>query len=750
MIQNIDKPQIFYENSLQHLQDELKRIDLLIHHQIKLMREGRQNNTPEEYRGLFISEEEVDEFLKGEVNFDKAGTSSSDKHSNVGLINYLQALQTHILQKVTATSEKGVYLPLFRLAHLFHLNPFEIDCLLICLAHELELKYERLYAYLNDDVTKKRPTVDLILKLLCNSLEEKTAARPFFSTHAPLFKYHLLKFVDDPRDAQGCLFSRSLKLDDRIVDFLLGVHGVDARINPFVKVVSPQERLRDVIIPEATKEKINHLFSNLTGDNKNASGLLRLTKSLFYLKGPDRNGQQQAAEAICRDLNLFLLVVDVDMLLGGGIPLELALTLVFREAVLQSSAVYFKGFDRLPEYAEKNETRVVTFSDVIEGFHCLVFLEGERGWEPKVRVSPYSFFTLEFPVPSYPIRKELWESHLSEYPLESGLDIAALANKFQLTRGQMSDAIQTARNLPLMRGNGNAAVTLEDLYEGCRAASNQKLSSLSRKIQPRYGWSDIVLPKDKLTQLKGMCSYVRYRHVVYGDWGFDKKLSLGKGLNGLFFGSSGTGKTMAAEVIAKDLGFDLYKIDLSSVVSKYIGETEKNLSRVFKEAETSNAILFFDEADALFGKRSEVKDAHDRYANIETGYLLQKMEEYEGIVILATNLMKNMDDAFVRRMHFIVEFPFPDEEHRFKIWKTIFPKEAPRDGDIDYEFLSKRFKLAGGNIKNIAVSAAFFAAEDSCKINMKHIIMATKREFQKMGKLCLQSDFGKYYNLIMD
>ena len=184
-------------------------------------------------------------------------------------------------------------------------------------------------------------------------------------------------------------------------------------------------------------------------------------------------------------------------------------------------------------------------------------------------------------------------------------------------------------------------------------------------------------------------------------------MALGKGLNALFHGSSGTGKTMAAEVIANELKLDLYKIDLSSVVSKYIGETEKNLIKIFKEAETSNSILFFDEADALFGKRSEVKDAHDRYANIEVGYLLQKMEEYEGIVILATNLMKNMDDAFVRRMHFSVEFPFPDEEHRFRIWNTIFPEEAPKDENIDFEFLAKKFKIAGGNIKNIVLCAAF-------------------------------------------
>jgi SpoVK/Ycf46/Vps4 family AAA+-type ATPase len=205
---------------------------------------------------------------------------------------------------------------------------------------------------------------------------------------------------------------------------------------------------------------------------------------------------------------------------------------------------------------------------------------------------------------------------------------------------------------------------------------------------------------------------------------------------------------MAAEVIASELSLDLYKIDLSMIVIKYIGETEKNLNRIFKEAEESNAILFFDEADALFGKRSEVRDLHDRYANIEISYLLQKMEENEGIVILATNLSQNIDDAFMRRMHFNVEFPFPEEEYRYKIWRSLFPKEAPIAEDIEFEFLAKRFKLAGGNIKNIVVNAAFWAAEESGVIGMEHVIKAAKREFQKIGKVCSQSEFGKYYEVV--
>jgi SpoVK/Ycf46/Vps4 family AAA+-type ATPase len=210
----------------------------------------------------------------------------------------------------------------------------------------------------------------------------------------------------------------------------------------------------------------------------------------------------------------------------------------------------------------------------------------------------------------------------------------------------------------------------------------------------------------------------------------------------LFAGPSGTGKTMAAEIIAGELGLELYKIDLSTVVSKYIGETEKNLSRIFTEAETSNAILFFDEADALFGKRSEVKDSHDRYANIEIGYLLQRMEEYEGVVILATNFRKNMDEAFVRRLHFTVEFPFPNAADRRRIWEGIWPADTPRDSTLALDFMAHRFELTGGSIRNIALAAAFLAADDGNVVTMKHLIHGTQREYQKMGKVVAENEFG--------
>jgi SpoVK/Ycf46/Vps4 family AAA+-type ATPase len=333
------------------------------------------------------------------------------------------------------------------------------------------------------------------------------------------------------------------------------------------------------------------------------------------------------------------------------------------------------------------------------------------------------------------------------------LNLEGLSSRFKLSRGQIVAAAASARNAAAWRGE--TAPSLADLEGACRRHSTTRLSNLARKIKPLYRWEDIVLPADPAQMLKEIVQQVRNRSLVYEKWGFDSKLSYGKGLNIIFAGPSGTGKTMSAEIIAGELQMDLYKIDLSNMVSKYIGETEKNLERIFNEAGESNAILFFDEADSIFGKRSEVKDAHDRYANIETGYLLQKMEEYDGIVILATNLRKNLDEAFVRRMHFMIEYPFPEEEDRLKIWQRSFPRDVPMGKTVDMQFMARQFKIAGGNIKNICLASAFLAAGDveqpaDAMVEMHHLIRATRREFQKMGKLCTATDFGRYFNLLKD
>jgi hypothetical protein len=323
-------------------------------------------------------------------------------------------------------------------------------------------------------------------------------------------------------------------------------------------------------------------------------------------------------------------------------------------------------------------------------------------------------------------------------------DAAATDDELQAALGDIDRQGHrlTAEQLRLV---GNALGGGGDVDAGIRRLASGPFDRLALRVRPQRTWDDIILSPDRLQQLRELTSRYRHRKLVHGEWGFPAIPAAG--LVAMFSGPSGTGKTLAAEIIAGDLGLDLYKLDISSVVSKYIGETEKNLERVFDAATSTNTVLFFDEADSLFGKRSEVTDARDRYANLEVSYLLQRLEAYDGLVVLATNFSKNLDDAFLRRIHVSIEFAVPQEEERKAIWKHALPKTAPMK-DIDFDFLARQFDLAGGSIKGAALHAAFLAADEGSPITMELLMMALKREFQKLGRLRTRNEFAQYTKLV--
>ncbi len=716
-----------YENNLEHLLDEMRRIDQIINLHLRRWR-AEHSDGADDFQGLYISEDEVDTILQNPpygLKMDIRPVMELEK---------IEATSREIENKKLESITQGKELRLHILSLLFRLKPFEVDTLLICLAPELELRYEKLYSYLQNDVTRKRPTIDLVMRLLCTTIEERYKARENFSPNAPLIKNRLIYLTGDGQENQLPLLSKSLKVDERIISFLLGKDEIDQRLQKFSAIIEPERSFNDLILVEDAKKTLIELTRAICSSSLNPL-------PIFFFHGTYGAGKKMAAEAVCRELGTMMFVVDSNALVKGDY-IE-TLNLILREALLQDSSVYLEGFEVL----WKEKETVADVADIVQKLDIFpnpVFLSGEQPWEPSGVLKNRRFINIVFPLPTFEFRKRMWKSFLNG-TLTDDADIGALANKFKFSGGQIRDAIFTARNIAAAKSCSE--LSLDELYQGCKAQSNRNLSAFARKIEPHYTWEDIVLPKDAKEQLKEVCGYIKHRGTVYTDWGFDRKLSMGKGLNVLFSGPSGTGKTMAAEIIARDAGLDIYKIDLSCVVSKYIGETEKNLNNIFKEAETSNAILFFDEADALFGKRSEVRDSHDRYANIEINYLLQRMEEYEGIVILASNFGNNIDEAFLRRMHFKIDFALPEEKLREEIWKHIFPEETPVGNDVDFGFLAN-FKITGGNIKNIALNAAFLAAGNSGVVKMEHIIRGTRREFQKMGKLCVKGDFGIYYKLI--
>ncbi len=717
-----------FEDSVQHLLAELERIDLLISSAVARTRQAVSDD--EQFRGLYISEADVDALLQQPLGHPRWMASQDGDTRGFSLNAYLE-LSNIISRKEAESLKRGVLLRLNRLREAFGLESFDVDALLVCLAGEIDLRYERLYAYLQDDVTKKRPSVDLVLNLLLESPRAKLSMRERFSPSAALIRHRLLEYVEDASTPKPPLLATYLKVDDRIVSYLLGSDELDARVHQVSRLIHCKQTFSSLNVDQKIKERMQGLFQEWPNGSR----------MILCLQGPHGVGKQSLAEAVCSQLGLSMQVVELDKVVceGPG-ACHTLLELIYREARLGEHVVFFKGIDRLTK--EQRQPLLAAFLETVSARPQLTFLGADNRWKHFTELQHFPLLVIEIPLPDTKQRANAWQQTLlAENSEQEQSELLQLASKFKLTPGQITEATETARQLARWRDPQVAEVTMQELHDACRLHSNQKLSELARKIPPLYRWGDIVLPSDRLQQLREICDFVKYRNRVYGEWGFNRKLALGKGLSVLFGGPSGTGKTMAADIIAADLGLDLYKIDLSTVVSKYIGETEKNLSRIFSEAETSNAILFFDEADSLFGKRSDVKDSHDRYANIETGYLLQRMEEYEGVVILATNLRKNIDEAFVRRLHATVDFPFPDEVGRRDIWERIWPESTPRADGLDLEMMAKRFEITGGNIRNIALSAAFLAADDSDEVAMYHIIRATQREYQKMGKLVRDTDF---------
>ncbi|HYO13593.1 MAG TPA: AAA family ATPase [Thermoanaerobaculia bacterium] len=717
-----------YATSWEHLADELHRLDHLLHLRL-LDRQHEAGGDPlEPFKGLVLSEQEILRLLAGGSSAPPtpAGTAG-DPGLRSRAAAALDELSLRISRRLEASAQAGTDLALPRLSRIFHLGPFEERCILLCLAPEVDRKYEKLYAWLQDDVTRRRPTVGLVLELLCATREEALAARAAFEPQATLVKARLLQI--DGNGGSLPLPSRPLKLEDRIAGFLLGGESVAPAVQNFTERVLPGTDPERRLACEDLRQRVGELLRERLGGPEPGSLVL-------HLRGPWGTEKSALIRAVCADLGLPLVVGDLERMLADTKPLDETAWLLAREAALQPAALCLRGFDRLfgEGQAALDRDRLRLLLEPVQILSRLTFLLGERPWNPAGVLELEGFLALEMPMPDGTAARALWEERLAGLPLAATVDAGALASRFRLTPGQIRNAVEQAGNLARWHSPGDGTVSEADLAAACRAQAGLGLAKVARKVEPGYGWEDLVLPPDQMEQLREICARATHRHVVFGDWGFGRRLSLGKGLNALFSGPPGTGKTMAAEVVARELGLDLYKIDLSQVVSKYIGETEKNLDRVFAAAESSNAILFFDEADALFGKRSEVRDSHDRYANVEVSYLLQKMEEYEGIAILASNLRQHLDQAFLRRLGFTVHFPFPDEGSRRRIWEGAWPAETPLHGDLDFAALAREYRLAGGNIRNIVVAAAFLAAAGGGPVRQSHLLRATRREYQKMGK----------------
>ena len=584
----------------------------------------------------------------------------------------------------------------------FGLSRFERAILLLCAGIEFDGQFSSLCAAAEGERGHPYPTFGLALAAL---------PQPHWSALTPTAPLRRWRLIDCATPLPGSLLTTPLRIDERVLHFLTGIHYLDERLAGLVEPVDDDQ------LVTSHQELARRIAAVLASPAS--------PPPLIQLCGADAATRRAIAAAACRAVSLRLHAAAAEHVPANAAELDALMRLWERETVLGSAALYVEA-----ETVDRNDAKAVA--------QVARFIELPRGAILLGTLEPWR--TLRRPTvcidarkPTTDEQRAVWHSLLAAAPLSVNGQVNGLVSQFNLSVPSIRASVRDAL---IQTGSGETPEAR--LWSACRAQARMKLDDLAQRIDPGADWDDLVLPELEKRLLRDIAVQVAQRTTVYETWGFAEKNHRGLGISALFAGPSGTGKTMAAEVLAKALRLDLYRIDLAGVVSKYIGETEKNLRRVFDAAEDSGAILFFDEADALFGKRSEVKDSHDRYANIEISYLLQRMEAYRGLAVLATNLKGAVDNAFLRRIRFVVNFPFPDARQRAEIWSRAFPSATPTEG-LDLTQLA-RLNVAGGNIRNIALNAAFHAADTGGPVRMSHILRATRAEYAKLDKPLTEID----------
>ena len=584
------------------------------------------------------------------------------------------------------------------------LDALDASVLALCAAPELHPRFGRLYAYLQDDVTRRMASPRLAVDLLAVDGIAPNDVLQSFGPAGPLARRGAVRLIAG--DATVPLADRSVKVADRLAAFLLGAGDLgDVAAGVRLRRLEPT--------PFAGRDDAVERLSLLLASE---------TRLPLIVCGPDA----PAVLAAAAQAPLVLLGVrELDQ------PEAIAEARL--AAALAQGLLVLDGLDDLTPAERAKLIRAID-----ESPDRLVFVAPRSA--DAVALADRTAISVEVPHPGFAERERAW-TEFTGCP-----DTRDVAAKFRLSVEQIRAGAEVS--LIAARSRGDSVPATADLDLGARQASTSRLGELAAHLPHGYAWSDLVLPERQLDLLSSISAYLRHRDRVLSEWGYETTVSRTQGLKVLFAGESGTGKTMAAQVLGAGLGLDLFRVDLATIVSKYIGETEKNLERIFSAADGSNAILFFDEADALFGKRSEVSDSHDRYANIEVAYLLQRMEAYPGAVILATNFRRNIDDAFVRRLDFVIDFPFPEPEDRRRIWELVLPDAAPIADDVDLDFLANQFKLSGGAIRNCSLAAAFRAADEDSAIEMRHLVRAVAQEYGKQGRLTLEADFERFHTFV--
>lgn len=649
-----------------------------------------------------------------------------------GIREEIQSLRIYIKSRMLHTTKASD----FRICYLIREMAFtEWECFLFLLAFSVsyDAKYEKIYPHIPENMECGFPTLRLAIFLYekIGTVPEKEFSAAI-QRKGMLFEYFLEISEMDKNPV-----TYMISLNRRVCAFLYGGNEVGDEVSIFSEVFWFESPLPTMWIRKDQKEHIASAMSQI----------LQMTEkrgNVIQLYGMEGIGKRFLLKSVAQDWKINLLFIDVSRLLVGNMAeLRILFRKIMQESILLGAMVCFAGYEypEGPQEAEGSETipqGLRFLLDEIKNSYQIAIWISERRAD---FLMAHKLHVLYFELPLLTIRERecLWRGYAEKFSLSNEVDLSTCASQYILTPRSIQDVLWDAGIRTVDRQEG---ITREDIRQAAERQSVSRLGTLAVKIHSHCTWEDLVIDREQRDQLEIICHHVKYQRVVGEDWGFYQKASYGHGLCVMFYGEPGTGKTMAAQVMANELGLELYRIDLSQMVSKYIGETEKNISNLFQRARNTNALLFFDEADSLFARRSEVRDSHDRNANTQTAHLLQKLEDYEGISILATNYINNIDEAFKRRIQFIVHFAFPVPEMRRKLWKTILPGELPLDEEIDFEFFATSFELSGSSIREVLTNAAFCAAAEKRGLKNSDIITSIRLNYAKYGRTLTREDFG--------
>lgn len=720
-----------YKSNSEYFADQLKVIDAYLSDYAQAFNSKLHTSGKTHLKKAFTALDEVENALSHGVFRSEANDED---------IGHLKMKMKGRIDETLESSEyerSEVFLPFEYLSSIFKLNDFERFVIMLSFAVELDRKYEKIFGFLNDYGSMRHPTVQTACLIYSQDSQEYMKNMTKFHSDSKLMKYF---FEEDTASLSG----KQLKLMDTITGFLLDSDLETIVLPHFLSLYLPDEEPDALRTHLEIKDKIRSYLSNLT--------TVKGRRIVMNVHGPEGIGKIKQVKHFCHEYTHSGVIVSARTLhnfqADSAKTYKQALKQV-AQTLLIHQAVFVLTDVEIERHRDLIRSIYDEFLSDMATFVKVTFILSDKELPSLTR--PNQALTVLRVGMDYPVghvRKDIFTSVLSDYRYDVSADLGSIASKFVFTPDQIENAVHDA--IELTKWEGSEYIDSSIFHRACRSQLNHNLDKRAQRIDAGGDWDRLILPESSKDTLKEVCSHVKYKSQVLDEWGFKNHLTYGTGLAVLFAGPPGTGKTFSAKILARELDLELYKVDLSQMIDKYIGETEKNISALFEDAAGSSAILLFDEGDALFGKRTEMKDSHDRYANVETAFLLQKVEAYEGISILTTNFMQNIDPAFLRRFRFVVHYPIPDVESRFEIWKGIYPENVPISKHVDFEYLAKNFELTGGHIKNIALSSAFKAASGDGKINMKCIMTSIQHELGKTGRTVLRSDFGEYAYMLDD